>query len=187
MTKEYSSALVSLLKGVVYSDNEELWELVVKYEGDIRKYFNDIHLDLYIDKPEGYAFLKQRRSTEDDEENGIPKLMERRQLDFKTSLLCLLLRKHLIESDNEGNSSRVILSREEIINLMKPFMKDTTDEVKQEDQIKAVIKKVADEGFLRKLNNEDNLYEIRRIIKAFIDAEAVHKTLERYSVYQKEK
>ena len=121
MTKPYSNILVALLKGVVYSHNEKVWDELLKpdNENDVKRYFADINLELIIDKSEGYAYLKQRQSEDDDEE--APKLIERRQLNFHVSLLCLLLRKHLIENDREGESTKAILSKAEIVNLVKPF------------------------------------------------------------------
>ncbi len=43
----------------------------------------------------------------------------------------------------------------------------------------ADIRKVTDEGFLRKLKNEEERYEINCIIKAFINADLVQQTLEK--------
>jgi Domain of unknown function (DUF4194) len=64
MTKPYSHVLVALLKGIVYSDNEQLWNDLIKpeNEADIKKYFSEIFLEVVIDKSEGYAFLKQKEA-----------------------------------------------------------------------------------------------------------------------------
>jgi hypothetical protein len=183
MTKPYSHILVALLKGVVYSHNEKVWDELLKpeNEADVKKYFADIHLELLIDKSEGYAYLKQRQSEDDEEES--PKLIERRQLNFHVSLLCLLLRKHLIENDREGESTKAFLSKEEIINLIKPFYRDTTNEVAQRKQIEAAIKRIIQEGFLREMKTEDEQYEINRIIKAFINADVVKDSLDKLQNY----
>lgn len=182
MTKPYSHILVALLKGIVYSHNEKVWDELLKpgNEADVKKYFADIHLDLIIDKSEGYAYLKQ---ISEDEEEETPKLIEKRQLNFHVSLLCLLLRKHLIENDREGESSKAILSKDEIINLVKPFYKETTNEANQQKQIEAAIKRVIEEGFLRKMKTEDEQYEINRIIKAFVNADVVKDSLEKLQRY----
>jgi hypothetical protein len=175
--------LVALLKGIVYSTNEKVWDELLKpgNEADVKKYFADINLELIIDKSEGYAYLKQKQSEDDEEET--PKLIERRQLNFYVSLLCLLLRKHLIENDREGESAKAILTREEIIQLVKPFYKETTNEANQQKQIEAAMKRVIDEGFLRKMKTEDEQYEINRIIKAFVNADVVKDSLEKLKSY----
>ncbi len=183
MTKPYSYILVALLKGIVYSHNEKVWDELLKpeNEADVKKYFADINLELIIDKSEGYAYLKQRQSEDDEEE--APKLIERRQLNFHVSLLCLLLRKHLIENDREGESSKAILTKEEIIQLVKPFYRETTNEANQQKQIEAAMKRVIDEGFLRKMKTEDEQYEINRIIKAFVNADVVKDSLDKLQNY----
>src|SRR4051794_29543375 len=109
MTKPYSPVLVALLKGIVYSDNEQLWSDLIKpeNEADIKKYFSEILLEVVVDKSEGYAFLKQKEA--ENEEEQFPKLIEKRQLNYHFSLLCLLLRKHVIENDREGESIKAIL------------------------------------------------------------------------------
>lgn len=181
MTKPYSHILVALLKGVVYSHNEKVWDELLKPENetDVKKYFADINLDLIIDKSEGYAYLKQSEEEEDES----PKLIEKRQLNFHVSLLCLLLRKHLIENDREGESSKAILSKDEIINLVKPFYRETTNEANQQKQIETAMKRIIEEGFLRKMKTEDEQYEINRIIKAFVNADVVKDSLDKLQTY----
>ncbi len=177
MKKPYRNSLVALLKGIVYSADKQ-WNELLQNEADIKKYFADIYLDVIIDKSEGYAYLKQKES-EGEEEDEIPKLIEKRQLNFHVSLLSLLLRKHLIENDSEGESTKAVLSRDEIVNMMKPFYKETTNEAYQVKQMDTAIRKVEEEGFIRKMKTEDELYEINRIIKAFVNADVVMDSLEK--------
>lgn len=192
MKKKYSNALIALLKGIVYSHQEEIWDLLMQPENerDIRNYFADIHLDVIIDKAEGYAYLKQQQSTdgEDDADNpgNTPKLIPRRPLTFHVSLLCLLLRKYLIENDQTGESVKAILTREEIENQMKLYMKESSNEAATSRQIGIAINKVIDEGFLRKMKTEQEQYEVNRIIKAFVNADTVSDWLERYKEYVKQ-
>jgi len=179
--KPYSNILISLLKGIVYSDNK-YWSNLLDNESDVKNYFDDINLSVIIDKSEGYAYLKQK-SIDDENEDSL-KLIDKRQLNFHVSLLCLLLRKHLIESDSEGDISMAILSKDEIINLMKPFYKETTNEQILIKNINTAINKVEEEGFLRRMKTEDEQYEINRIIKAFVNADVVSKELEKLENYK---
>ena len=57
---------------------KKLWDELLKpeNEADIKKYFADIYLDVVIDKSEGYAYLKQRASEEEEDET--PKLIEKK-------------------------------------------------------------------------------------------------------------
>jgi hypothetical protein len=186
MIKPYSHVLVALLKGIVYSDNEKLWNDLIKpeTETDIKRYFAEIFLDVVIDKSEGYAYLKQKVA--EDEEEQYPKLIEKRHLNYHFSLLCLLLRKHLIENDREGESAKAILTKEAIIDLAKPFYKETTNEAQQQKLIESAISKLVEEGFLRKMKTEEEQYEINRIIKAFVNGDTIKDYLERLKSYAKQ-
>lgn len=97
-----------------------------------------------------------------------------------------MLRKHLIENDQEGESTKAILSREEIDNLMKLHLKENTNEVNTQKQIDSAVRKVIDEGFLRQMKTDQEQYEVNRIIKAFINADQVSEWLERYKEYVKQ-
>ena len=52
MRKTYSNVLIALLKGIVYSHQEEIWNTLMQpeHERDVRNYFADIHLDVIIVK-----------------------------------------------------------------------------------------------------------------------------------------
>lgn len=193
MKKTYSNVLIALLKGIVYSHQEEIWNtlLLPENEQDIRNYFVDIHLDVIIDKSEGYAYLKQQsiespEETEEAEQETVPKLIRKRQLTFHVSLLCILLRKYLIENDQEGESTKAILSREEIESQMKLYLKESSNEATTYKQIDNAIRKVEDEGFLRRMKTEQEQYEVNRIIKAFVNTDQISDLLERYKEYVKQ-
>jgi hypothetical protein len=183
MIKEYSLSLISLLKGVVYDHHKPVWANLVDYEADVKKCFSTLGLELFIDKSEGYAFLKQ---VEFEEEVNIPKLAEKRQLDFYVSLLCLVIRKYLLENDAQGGTVRAIISQQEIISRVKLFMPAASDEAKQHDKIITTINKVIDIGFLRKLDDNTDNYEIHRIIKGFVNADEIDSTLSRLETYAAE-
>jgi len=176
----HSTSLVALLKGIVYDSHKDVWQNLLEYEGDVRKHFLPFGVDLYLDKSEGHAFLKQK---EFDPETEMPRLIERRPISFLLTLTCLILRKYLLENDAAGASSRAIISKQQIIERVKPFLFDTSDEAKQVGKIETQISRVIDEGFLRPLENEVDTYEIRRIIKAFIDADKVEEFLTKLKQY----
>ena len=184
MNREYSLCLVTLLKGILYSQQKEAWENLLQYETEAKKYFLAIGLDVYIDKSEGYAYLQQK---EPDEDTQLPRLAEKRQLNFFTSLLCIVLRKYLLEQDAQGGTVRAIITQQEIINRTKLFLPAASDEAKQQDKIITTINKVIEIGFLRKLEDNSNNYEIHRIIKGFVNATVIDNTLQKLEQYAAEK
>jgi hypothetical protein len=184
MTREYSLSLITLLKGILYNHQKDAWENLLQYETEIKKYFSAIGLDVYIDKSEGYAYLQQN---EPEEESEMPRLAEKRQLNFFTSLLCIVLRKYLLEQDAQGGTVRAIITQQEIINRTKTFLPAAPDEAKQQDKIITTINKVIEIGFLRKLEDNSNNYEIHRIIKGFVNAGVIDEMLQKLEHYAAEK
>jgi len=178
---DLSSLLVILLKRVVYQDNDaKRWSSLLNLQNRVRDYVAILGLELILDEAEGYAFLRTRQdaNTEDgdpDKSNDIPRLVIRRQLSFPVSLLLALLRKKLAEFDASGGETRLVLTRDNIVDLIRLFLPDSSNEAKLVDQIERHINKVVDLGFLRVLKpatpSSQPSYEVRRIIKAFVDAQ----------------
>ncbi|MBB5437707.1 hypothetical protein HDC92_001381 [Pedobacter sp. AK017] len=183
MKLDFSLSLISLLKGVVTSFQKEAWENLIQFEPQVKRYYLPFGLDLYLDRSDGYAFLRQL----DVEDEQLPRLAEKRQLNFFVSLLCLTLRKFLLEQDAIGGTVRAIVTRDEIVNRLKIFLPIANDEVKQQDKIVATINKVMDMGFLRKLDEQQESYEIHRIIRAYIDAAVIDDTLARLQAHATDK
>lgn len=180
---ELSQLLVHLLKGVLYrEDDERLWAGLLRLQARVREQAAVLLLDLVLDEAEGYAFLKSR--PDPDESDGaprLPRLVARRPLSYPVSLMLALLRKRMAEFDAGGGDIRMVLSRDEITELMRVFLPDGTNEARLIDQVDATISKVADLGFLRRLKpaagggqqlgQDKGHYEVRRILKAFVDAQ----------------
>lgn len=177
---ELSQLMVHLLKGVLYrEDDERLWATLLRLQGRVREQTAVLLLDLVLDEAEGYAYLKSRPEPEDAEgAPRLPRLVARRPLSYPVSLMLALLRKRMAEFDAGGGETRLVLSRDEIAELMRVFLPDGTNEVRLIDQVDATISKVVDLGFLRRLKpaagsaqQERGNYEVRRILKAYVDAQ----------------
>ena len=173
-----------LLKGLFYkSDNEKAWlELIDGSYGVIKDYFEVIGLDVVIDENEGYAYLQNIVYGED--EIGPPKLMRNRELSYKVSLLCVLLRKRMVDFDMQSDDSKAIITKSDILSMALLFMDSKTNEVKQIKEIESSIKKVQELGFLRSVKNQDGVYEIKRSINAFVDAQWLDNFSKRLNEYK---
>lgn len=163
-----SPIVIHLLKGVIYQE-DALWNPLLELQAQVRDYVKTMGLDLILDESEGYAFLKSRLSEGD--EADLPRLVARRPLSYPVSLLLALLRRRLAEFDASGGSTRLILSLEEIAEMMLTFFADGSNEARKFDQVEAYVNKVVELGFLRRLKGQDKMLEVRRILKAYIDAQ----------------
>jgi hypothetical protein len=153
----------------------------------VRDYVTVLGLELMLDEAEGYAFLRSRTEPADDESTvRVPRLIARRPLSFPVSLLLALLRKKLAEFDASGGETRLVLTRDDIVELIRVFLPDSSNEARLVDQIDTHIGKVVDLGFLRRLKSSSGplSYEVRRILKAFVDAQWLSEFDTRLSEYR---
>ena len=165
---ELSNAYISLLKGVIIKENKEkIWDTILNYRNQIEDYFRQLGLTLKLYEEEGYCYLQQ---IEDDETDNLLKLVPKVSLSLHLILLLVSLRKYMLESTANGDE-KIVISKEEIFIKMKNYLKETSNEIKQEKEITSYIKKVEDMKFIRKLKNSDNKYEILRLLASFVDAQ----------------
>jgi len=184
---ELSSVVVPLLRGVLYrEENPGLWGSLLKLQASVRDYVAVIGLELLLDEAEGYAFLRSRQDVDEDGLTPIPRLVARRQLSYPVSLLLALLRKKLAEFDAGGGDIRLILSRDEVVELIRIFLPAGSNEVKLIDQVDATLNKIAELGFIRRLRGQGQMIEVQRIIKAFIDAQWLADFDERLAEYRQQ-
>lgn len=191
-TTDLSTLLILLLKGVIYQEGDAgQWNTLVSLQARIRDYVALLGLELILDEAEGYAFLRSRIIAGDEEVSKYPRLVVRRQLSFPVSLLLALLRKKLAEFDASGGESRLVLSQDEIVELVRVFLPEGSNEVRLINQIETHIKKIEDLGFLRRLkpsvanqNGQSAAFEVQRILKAFVDAQWLSDFDARLAAYQ---
>jgi hypothetical protein len=176
--KSFPSAAVKvrLLQDAVYSEDLELWATLVRYRSHIENYFQEIGLQLIVHEEDGFAYLKQA-----DQEDGvmIPRLFRRDKLTKGVAIVGVVLRERLLQFDEKvHDESRLIVSKDEIIQMVAPFFPETHDEIRADKRIEVAINKAEEMGLLRKLpdGEGEERYEVRRIIKSRFPAETL-KTL----------
>ena len=187
-----SRVVIPLLKGVVYREGDDaLWSGLIHEQARVRDYVAVLGLELMLDEAEGYAFLRSRPDDEaplqaepggDTVPEGprLPRLVVRRPLSFHVSLLLALLRRKLAETDAGGGDTRVVLTRDEIVEMVQVFLPHTSNEARLIDRIDSHLNRVVDLGFLRRMRADPggpagagarSTFEVRRILKAFVDAQ----------------
>ena len=157
------------MRGVVDRDSaERVWLDVLRLQNPLRDHVAVLGLDLVIDESEGYAYL---RSQPEDPEQPLPRLVPRHRLSFPVSLLLAVLRKALAEFDAGAGEGKLVLTRERLVDEMRTFRPATTNEAKLVDEVDRSIRRVVDLGFHRALPKDPGAFEVRRILKAFVDAQ----------------
>ena len=174
--------LVMLLQGVLYRDADTiLWQALLDLQGRVRDYCGTLGLEVLVDEAEGYAYLRQRAGAPGEPE--LPRLIPRRQLSYPVSLILVLLRKKLAEFDAMAGDTRLIMSREQIVDAVRLFLPDTANEARLLDRMDTHINKVIELGFLHRLRGQEHQFEVRRILKAFVDAQWLSDFEQRLAQY----
>lgn len=193
-TADLSALVIALLKGVLYQDDDAAaWSNLLQLQAQVRDYITVLGLELVLDEAEGYAFLRARPDSEDASAPAVPRLVPRRPLSFPVSLILALLRKKLAEFDASGGDTRLVLTRDELIELVRVFLPDSSNEIKLIDQIETHLNRIVELGFLRRLKTSGStransaanaVFEVRRILKAFVDAQWLAEFDDRLAGYQ---
>lgn len=178
-----SCVVIALMKGVVDAESDpEIWQSLLSLHAAVSEHVAVLGLDLVVDEAEGLAFLRQRVAGEGDAD--IPRLVPRRPLGFSLSLLLVLLRKRLAELDATGGETRLILSRGDIAELVRVFHAERTNEAKVSDRIDADLSKAVELGFVRRLRAQEERFEVRRLLKSFVDAQWLDAFEQKLAAYR---
>jgi hypothetical protein len=165
-------AVTHLMKGVVYRDtHEQVWQHLIQLIPRVSDYVATMGLIVVVDESEGYAFLRSKPDDPGDDSPPIPRLIARHALSFHTSLMLALLRKKLAEFDASDDGYRLILGRDQIVDMMVMFMSTSTNEARTVDIVDRTIGKVVELGFLRRMPKQEDQFEVRRVLKAFVDGQ----------------
>ena len=170
---ELSIVVVNLCKGPIYRDtHERTWATLLTLRNQVADYVSVLGLQAVVDEAEGYAYLRSHPSDDAaDEGETVPRLIARRKLSFHVSLLLALLRKRLAEFDASSAESRLVLGRDQMVEMMRLYLPESSNDAQLVDTIGRHINRVEEMGFLRRLRGQDDLFEVRRIIKAYVDGQ----------------
>jgi hypothetical protein len=167
---ELSVVVINLLKGPIYRDTHERpWALLLAQRNQVADSVAVLGLQVLVDEAEGYAYLRSRPT--DDDAGEVPRLIARRPLSFHVSIFLALLRKRLAELDASSSDPRLVLSRDQMVEMLRLYLPESTNEARLVDGIGNHINRVVEMGFLRRLRGQDDLFEVRRIIKAYVDGQ----------------
>jgi hypothetical protein len=160
-----SFAQAHLFAGPVYAEDLRVWETIRAERDGIAAYFRQIGQELVIDEAEGYAFLRQ---IEIDGEDSIPRIGRRQSLGYTATLLLVCLREELARADAiPGDSTKLVLTRQEIRELVSRFLKESNNQIRDTRTVDSAIRRAEELGFLKAFGaQESEMFEVMRILKA---------------------
>ncbi|MBO0981806.1 DUF4194 domain-containing protein [Microbacterium sp. SD291] len=167
-----ASAVIALMRGVVYRERDEtVWAALERHGAAVREHFGDIAVDVVIDDVEGFAYLRAQEDAEGEE--PLPRLIRRRALTYQASLLAVLLRRRLAEFEATGGEGRLVLAQEQIADLLSVFSAESTNEARSQDRVGSAIRQLKDLGFVQELRGQADAWEVKRVLKAYVDAQTL--------------
>ncbi|HEU0001290.1 MAG TPA: DUF4194 domain-containing protein [Ktedonobacteraceae bacterium] len=183
----YASIILKLLQNPLFSDEAATWNMLLSHLTPIQEHFACIGLEVRLNEEDGYAYLHQP-PLEDDEGQTIPlpRLTRRDRLTYHATLLGVLLREWLDQFESTHlDAGKCTITDTQIYELMLPFLSARTDERAIQRRISSAIERLIDLGFLKRMPDTDNprYFEVRRILKAKIDAEKLAEIKEKLARY----
>lgn len=158
-----------LLQAPLYREEKALWEALLQMRGEVAHYFREVGQELVVDEAEGYAFLRQIEPTEQER---VPRLAQRRRLGYEATLLLVCLRAELDRFDRSpGESSALVLTRDQLREIANDFLRQTSDEKRDRRSLDTAIDRLIDLDFLHRFGVEEDRLEVRRIVKARLGPE----------------
>lgn len=173
---EYAPVLRKLLKGSLsmYQEKDH-WEIMLRYRSVVEDWLTKIGIELFIDETEGYAFVRDPEPPDDYTGPRLPALMSSHSLDYKTTVLCVILREKLLEHDQRSlvAGGRPVITKSDIYDEMAGWLKQDSAASKFRYDINRTIGGLEKMKLIREVKDQEDTYYIERIIKARINAEAL--------------
>lgn len=183
----YAAVIIKLLQGPVYADDKNIWRELLGWQSAVKEYFGKIGMELLINEADGFARVMQPEVDENDD-NPLPRLMKKQAISYEATLLAVILREGLEEFDVKSEGTKYFLTQKEIKERIELFYKEQSNKSKLWKELSRPIASLLNIGIL-KLNREDtvnkdnNQYEIKRIIKAFISNDKLEEIKNKLSGY----
>ena len=176
--REWSDPAVRLFHGVVYMEDGQPWDVLLRNISPLEEYFGRVGLQLVVDETEGLAFLRQLQAEDLPEKyDGLPRMFRRSRLSYDATLLTILLREELRRfEEEEVDNQRCVVSGTALFEQWKSFFPRGQDELKLRKALPAALRTLEGLKFVRRFGRDGDDWEVRRILKARLiaaDLEAV--------------
>jgi hypothetical protein len=183
----YAHVVIKLLQGPIYMEDKVLWRDLQSSQSAIQDYFNKIGILLVISEGDGFARVMQP-DAEEQEELPLPRLLRKVPVNYETTLLCVILREMLEESDIKTEANKLFVTQKDIKERIEIFYKDQPNKSKLWKELSRPINSLVNMGVLKltredAVNKEQNQYEVRRIIKALVNNEKLDEIKQKLAAH----
>lgn len=97
-----------------------------------------------------------RSLPENEGDEPLLRLVRRRALTYNASILLVLLRKRLMEFETTAGEGRLVLTTEQVVDMLRLFQSDSSNDARVVDQAGTTIRKAAELGFVKQLRGQSD-------------------------------
>lgn len=187
--RELGIPAVRLMQGVVYAQDQDVWEILLSYESDLSDYFARVGLAVVVDRSEGLAYLRQLGDSERVAGyERLPRLFRRTALGYDATLLCVLLRDEYRRFEDEDlENERCVVDIETLVDSWKSFFPAESDDVALRKRLHTTLRKLEELKFVVRFESENDEWEIRKILKARLPLDELELLRDRLLKAEQEK
>ena len=177
---EARRALVYLLRqgSALSQQKSEIFQLICRYQDTLRNHLENMYLRLVIDERYGVAFIANAHNEEDDEDE-IVRLINRRTLTLYDTLLMLVLRKYFQDRETQGEH-KIVIDIETIEAGLSPFLPLTNSTRLDSKPLRASLKRMTEKRILGTVRGSEDRFEISPLIRYVVSAEFLQLLLDEY-------
>ncbi|WP_309398002.1 DUF4194 domain-containing protein [Cerasicoccus maritimus] len=173
----YFPVLIKLLQDTIYSDDEKSWSLILSYRQEIEQYFIKIGMLLVVVEHDEFAYLSNiPRDDAPDGFRDLPKLTKARRLSFPVTAICILLKKHYVQhQENVGSFEPPTILLHELFEEYQAIPQVArNDEWRGRQQFETQINKLISElRVIRDAKADEGMYRILPSINSLVTPEFI--------------
>ncbi len=167
--KKFALCCRTLVNGPIDRERQEdIYNDTLLLKDRLSEYFLPLGMCLYLDDNLGYAHLFSPPKSEED---LLPRVSGNRPMKYAPTVLCVIVRKAFDDHYAKVSGERLLLSREEILRQMTPYLSFLKDDVRKAKTVNGAIEKLEEYGLIKTVKKESDLFEVQKIVKSALGAD----------------
>lgn len=176
---ELKKSLVHLYRSgsILMSQNKDRYEILCRYENDVRKHLSDVYMDVIFDKKAGHIFTQVLEP--DDSDEDFVRLVTVRRLSLYQSILLVVIRKYFQERETAGEQ-HIVIDLDRLESFLVPYLDLSHSSRKEQEKLRKAVSALVDKRILISIRGEQERFQISPIIRNVVNAEFLENLLEEY-------
>ena len=178
-----SFVLIALMRGVMERENDPaLWQSLLDLQARIRDHVAVLGLELILDEAKAMGICASSRETRGTP--SCPVWCRAVSSAIRSACCWPCCARSSPSSMQPAASTRLILSRDEIVDMVRLFLPDTANQARLHGPDRRPHQQDRRDGLPAPLARANGQFEVRRILKAFVDAQWLGELDGRLAAYR---